>query len=148
MEGADGVATRIPLPQWRHGIGRILLKKLDEAVKIQAFPSLHITADEAFLGFICQWRSRWPTVRIALGERIPRALKRAADGGRRSAEECCGFGGRPAKDIAQQKHGALARRQLLDHGDESKLHSLAGRIARLRIRRVVSNTFEKLVRVR
>src|SRR6266536_6350099 len=52
MEGGDGVATRKPLPQWRHGKGRILAEKLDEAVKIHAFPGLHITADEAFLCFI------------------------------------------------------------------------------------------------
>src|SRR5258708_2031986 len=87
IESTDGVAARIPLPQWRHSINRVLLKQRHEAVEIQAFPGLHITADETLLSFIRRRRCSWPTVGIALGERIPRSLESTVDRGRRSAKE-------------------------------------------------------------
>src|SRR5258708_8274580 len=65
IESTDGFAARIPLPQWRHGINRVLLEQRHEAVEIQAFPGLHITADETLLRLILRGRRLVPTRGLA-----------------------------------------------------------------------------------
>src|SRR5262249_4150663 len=104
------------------------------------FPGLQITAKQLLLRTIWRERVRRPAIRIALGKCLTRPLQGAVDRRSRAAEERCGFSGRPP--IAQQGRGPPARRQAVDDGNKSQLYRLAGRITRLRTRRVVSDAFQ------
>ena len=141
-EGPDGLAPRIPFSPWRHSVGRVLFEEGYEAVQIVSFPSPEIAAEELLLRRIWRRRRRWSFVRRMFGKRRACPLQGAVDRSSRAAEQRCGFSSSPTNHIAQQERSALARRQLLNGGNKSQLHGLARRIARLRVRCVVSDPFE------
>ena len=67
-----------------------------------------------------------------LVERLAGALQRAVDRGDRRVERLGDLACREAEHVAQDQHRALARRELLERGDERQLDALALLVARLR----------------
>ena len=63
-------------------------------------------------------RGRSVGVEVDGRERGPRALERAVDRGDARVEQLGHLGGLPAQHLAQDQHGALAGRQVLQRGDE------------------------------
>ena len=59
-----------------------------------------------------------------LAQRRPCALQRTVDRCDADVEHLGNLGGRPVQHLAHDEHGALARRQQLDDGQESQLDSL------------------------
>ena len=78
---------------------------------------------------------------------LVRALQGAVDRRRRRLERVGDLAAREAEHVAQDQHGALARRQVLERGDERELDALALLVASLGRGEAVLEA-EPLVRVR
>ena len=85
--------------------------------------------------------------RAGAPRRRARALQRAVHRGRSSSSVSATSPRREAEHLAQDQHGALARRQVLERGDERQLDALALLVARLGRRLAVADAVA-LVRVR
>ena len=62
---------------------------------------------------------------VPLVDRLARPLQRAVDRGDGHVERVAGLLRREVEHLAQDQHGALARRQVLERGDERELDALA-----------------------
>jgi hypothetical protein len=76
-----------------------------------------------------------------------RPLERAVDAGRRRLERAGDLAGREAEDVAEDQHGALAPRQVLERRDEGELDALALLVAGLGPGEPVLQA-ERVVRIR
>ena len=85
-EGADRLASRIPLRQRRHGVGRILFKEGHKTAQIKLFPCTYIAAEELLLRRIQRRCDRWPAIWIAFGKRLACPLQGTVDRGSRTVK--------------------------------------------------------------
>ena len=60
------------------------------------------------------------------GQRRPRSLERAVDGGNAGVEQLGNFRSLPAQDLREDEHRSLASRQMLERRDEGQPNRLPG----------------------
>ncbi len=114
---ADVLGADVPPGERRHLPDRLVLEQPDDRVDVLAPERVDVLVEQHLL------RRRQVVVdgvglRVLVGHHGVRALEGGVDGGSGGVERLGGLGGRPAQDVAQDQHGALARRQVLQRGDE------------------------------
>ena len=129
--GDLGAAHQGPLR--RHAQLGVLAQQGHERGHVRSLPRVDVAAKEPALGGRVRGRrARGDPLPL---QRRPRPLQRAVGAGEGGLEELGGLGGRPAEHVAQDEHGTLAARELLDRGQERELHALVQRVAGRRVGR-------------
>jgi hypothetical protein len=119
----------------RHRQARLLAQQCRERVDVGALVRLDVAAQElTLLGG--ELRAR-PPLRPRLAETMPKRRPGPLQGAVRRDDtclekQCCLLGG-PPEDVAEEEHGALSRRQVLDRRDERQLNRLPGHHHRARL---------------
>jgi hypothetical protein len=97
----------------------------DEGGDVVALERVHVTGDQLLLLGVDD--AHLGRVHPALGQRGPRSLERAVHGRDGGVEQLGDLRGLPTQHLAQDQHGPLPRREVLEGGDEGELDALADR---------------------
>ena len=117
-------------------------------VDVAALPRLDVALDEPGQALVAERAQRRPLAAVGqrLIDRLTGALERAVHRRGRRVQRLRDLARREPKHLAQDQHGPLARRQVLQRSDERELDALALLVARLGCRVAVLEP-EVLVRV-
>ena len=127
----DRLAALVPARQRRHRERRVLGQHRRERLDVAALPRIDVAVDQLAQRVVAE-RAQGGLLALlgnALLDRRPRALQRAVHRGDRRLERLGDLLRREAEHLAQDQHGALGGRQVLERGDEGQLHALAALVA-------------------
>ena len=133
-EGGHRLVPPVPGGQRRHGHRPVRGQHRDDGVDVGALPGVDEALDDLAQALVVQRAEQ--RLLAALGKplvhRLVGALQRAVDPGRRRLERLGDLARREAEHVAEDEHGALTRRQVLERRDEGELDALALLVPRLR----------------
>ena len=108
----------------RHRLGGVRSDERRQLLDVVALEGIHVPGQQLALRFVA--RLVQPGVRLLLVvHRGVGALQGTVDAGDRRLEQLGDFAGLPLEHVAQDQHGALLRRQVLQCGDERETDRLA-----------------------
>ena len=111
----------------RHRQGGVLVEQGGEGVHVVALEGVEELRGQRLRRPRRRRRLGSSVGRPPLGQRGPGPLQGAVDRGDGRVEQIGHLGGRPAQDLAEDEHGALPGRQVLEGGDEGQAHAAPGR---------------------
>ena len=114
---------------------RVLLDQRGQRVEVVALERLDVAREQLALRPRPSGRPASSALSPLACERRARPLQRAVDRGDARVEELGHLARLPAQHLAQDQHGALPRRQVLERGDERQPDRLAGHRHLGRVRR-------------
>ena len=119
----DVVASLEPELVRRHVLGRVLVQQRDERLHVVTLEGADIAGEELPLALVHRVER---CARVAGGHRRAGPLQRAVDRRVGRLEQLGDLFGAPAQHLTQDEDGALARRQVLQCGDEREPDGVAG----------------------
>ena len=108
----------------RHRPRRVLVEQRRQRVHVVALERVDVAGEERPL-LVVHRLGRVVAAIVLRGERRPGSLEGAVDRRDGRVEELRDLGRLPPQDLAQDEHGPLARRQVLQRGDEREADRLA-----------------------
>ena len=137
-QAEDVVAAGQPQVERRHRLDRVLADQRGQRLHVVALERLDVAIQQLALGRLDRG-SRVGHGDLSRLDRRAGALQRAVDRGDAGVEQLGGLAGLPAQHLAQDQRGPLARRQVLERGDERQAHRLVrdGRLGRVGLDRGV-----------
>ena len=148
QEGGDGVAAPVLERLGRHREQGIVGEQRDHRVDVTVLDGVGEAADQlAFGGGVRPGRALAVGGRETLAERRAGALQGALGGGLAGVEQVGDLGGAEAEHVGEHQRRALARREVLERGDERQLDRLPGLVARRRAGGAVRDVVEQHVGV-
>ena len=147
MPGAEAPAADVEVglqPQLvgRHRPGGILVQQRGQCVHVVLLEGGDVAIQQCPLAVVHQSRGLG-CAEVFRGERGARALQRAVDRRDRGAQQLGDLVGLPVEDLAQDEHGSLARRQVLERGHEGQADRLPGH---REVRRIAARGHGTIVR--
>ena len=122
---ADLVAVLQPQLERRHRHRGVLTEERDERRDVVPLERLHVAGEDLLLRRVDDRRPRG--LRVDVGERGPGPLQRRVHRRHGRVEQLGDLGGLPPQHLSKDQHGALARRQRLQGGDEGEPDRVLGR---------------------
>jgi hypothetical protein len=133
QEGADRRTAPVPARPRRHRDRGVVGKQGEDGVDVGLLPGLDEALGDLSDALVPERAER--LLLAALGQplvhRAVGALQDAVDGVGRGVEGLAHLAGREPEHVAQDEHGALARREVLERRDECELDALALLVARI-----------------
>ena len=108
-----------------HRLRRILVDERGERLHVVALEGVEVAGEQRLL-LVVDLLGHVGRRQVAGLERRPRPLQRAVDGRHGGAQQLGDLVGPPAQDLAEDQHGPLAGRQVLQGADERQLDALPG----------------------
>ena len=134
-EAADVRSATEPGGQGRHGEPGVLGEQRNERRNVGAFPGVHERAHQLASAVRADLIELGPLRLLGhpFAHRLPCTLQSAVHGRRCGVEDPGDFGGRELQHFAQDQHGPLAGRKVLEGSDEGELHAFALQVPGRRI---------------
>jgi hypothetical protein len=134
QERGHRLAPAVPGGQGRHRERAVGGEHLDDGVDVGALEGVDVAVDDLAQALVVERTEH--RLLAAVGkpfvDGLVGALQGAVDTGRRHLQRRGRLARREAEHVAEDEHGALARRQVLERRDEGELDALALLVTRLR----------------
>lgn len=121
-ETADVVSPQEPHGVRRHRLHGVLVQQADQLVDVEALKGVDVPGQQLALAGVHHGLAR---AGVECGQRGPGALQGAVHRGHARVEQFSHLRGLPPQYLAQDQGGPLARRQVLQGGDERQADGLA-----------------------
>ncbi len=119
---ADVGCSLNPHGEGRHRLHRIFSQHDHQTLDVVAFECVHVALEEVEVGRVERLGPGLGRQRAQCG---PGPLQGTVDGGHARVEELRHLGHLPTKDLTEDQGGALARRKMLQRGDEGQADRVA-----------------------